>query len=182
MTNMNSGWYIDPSTNIRYFYDGTQWFIQQNGILVPYNEGVRPLGSPGKGIIDGATWPRTKLQVGPGNQFRVNYEYYYIGPAVTGAVEKVSWGSWGITWTQKAEKTNTVNIPLCSTNTKITGSVIFTVPQNVVGDWTALYVLISGGSPAIGPTGIAYSNVLQIMSTNVTVTKVELLSVEIVST
>lgn len=170
-TTVSPGYYL--LNGVRYYFNGTQWYRCDGLMLVPLAVGFSPLS-----IIDGGAWTGTPPAVMTGDKFRVTMTYKYQGPAVTNARRYVAWGSWGLRFDAKLEVVTNTDIPASPTSpTTYTFTADFTVPSNVNADWTAVYFKIDSGTPSVPEMGISYSNAVQILLPQPTITDVNFTSI-----
>src|SRR4030043_1517917 len=101
----SSGWYLDPLTGQRLFYD------QESQNFYPLAGGVYiPLGYMN---------PAPKqVSLGPGEKLKITISYKYSGPAISGAIEYFSVGTYGtFGFDEKLVGKNTRNLPASTTPT-----------------------------------------------------------------
>lgn len=145
-----AGWYIDPRTGVRVFYDPNteNFYTMSGGVYIPL------------GYMNPA--PK-QVPVGPGDKLKITISYNYSGPAVSGALERYCvgvYGAFGFNETLVGE--NTRNLPASTTPLSYTGSYTFTIPAGVGSDWDDIYCKIYGGSPGVPLTLFGYENALLI--------------------
>ena len=144
------GWYIDPRTGTRVFYDpNTQaFYTMAGGVYIPL------------GYMNPA--PK-QVSIGPGESLRITISYKYSGPAVSGAKERFCVGVFGVFgFNETMVGENTRNLTAATTPQTYTGSYTFTIPTSVGGDWDDIYCKIYSGSPSVPQTLFGYENALVI--------------------
>lgn len=123
-TTLASGYYTDPTTGIRYYYNARQdqWYLVSGLAFTPLAVSWKPS-------------PSALLNIAIGETLRFNLSFYYIGPAVTkpfyaviGANKKT--GTFE-EWSGGAEVAN-IAIPSCTVRTLITGKY---VDLYISGSW-----------------------------------------------
>lgn len=137
-TVLTTGYYIDPSTGVRYYYNARQdqWYIVSGLSLIPLAISWKPS-------------PSAKIDIAAGETLRFNLSFYYIGPAVTRTFY-VALGAnktLGIfdEWSGGAAQSN-ISIPNCAVKTLITGKYVD--------------IVISGAWGHTGETAAAYCKIL----------------------
>lgn len=157
---ISSGWYYDPVTGKQYYYDAlqNQWYIYAAGLLYAL------------GYMNPA--PK-QVALAPGEKLKLSISYKYVGPAVTGAIERFCIGVYGaLGFNEKVYGANTKNLPLYITPTLVTSEYTLTLPATGVGsDWNDIYAKISGGSPSVPETLFGYENALIIVGLQPTITE-----------
>ena len=147
---MASGWYIDPRSGVKVFYDpNTQnFYTQAGGVYIPL------------GYMNPA--PK-QVSIGPGERLKITISYKYAGPAVSGALERFCIGVYGVFgFNETLVGENTRSLPASTTPLSYTGSYTFTIPAGVGSDWDDIYCKIYGGSPGVPLTLFGYENALVI--------------------
>jgi len=145
------GWYLDPLTGQRIFYDpNTQnFYTLAGGVYIPL------------GYMNPA--PK-QVSLGPGEKLKITISYKYSGPAVSGAIEYFSVGVYGtFGFNEQLVGQYTRSLPASTTPLSYTGSYTFTIPTNVGADWNDIYCKIYGGSPSVPQTLFGYENALIIV-------------------
>lgn len=154
-----AGWYVDPQTGQRIFYDpNTQKFYTlAGGVYIPL------------GYMNPA--PK-QVTLAPGDKLRITMSFKYSGPAVSSAVCYYSIGAYG-TWgfDEKMTGQNAKSIPQYTTPTTVTDSYTFTIPSNVGTDWDDIYCKIYGGSPSVPQNLFGYEQALLIVGRDPTITE-----------
>ncbi|MBI4295879.1 MAG: hypothetical protein HY667_02040 [Chloroflexi bacterium] len=155
------GWYIDPQTGMRLFYDPNthNFYTLGGGVYIPL----------------GYMSPAPKqVSIGPGERLQISISYKYMGPAISGALERFCMGVFGtFGFNEILVGENTRNLPTSNTPQLYTGSYTFTIPPDVGTDWNDIYAKVYGGSPSLGnPAGIfGYENALVIAGNQPTITE-----------
>jgi len=128
---VSSGWYYDPATGQRYYYDTIQkqWYVYAAGYLYPL-----------------ATWmyPAPKqVSLAPGERLKITLSFGYTGPALTVSTRYII-GVYGAAgFTEKVYEQKSLSIPANPTTTPITVTQdsTLTLPTTGVGaDWDDIYV------------------------------------------
>ncbi len=137
---LSSGWYVNPVTGQRYYYNAAerQWYVYAAGLLYAMSY-MNPA-------------PK-QVSVAPGDQLKVIISFGYMGPAISSVLSRWCIGVFGAAgFTEQVVATPTFNVPANSSSTPITVTQqnIFTIPAGVGTDWTSIYVKMWGGSPDIG--------------------------------
>ena len=107
-----SGYYTDPTTGCRYYYDSyrDQWYVVAAGYLYPLAISWQPS-------------PSTKLELTEKETLRFGLRFYYLGPAVTrtfyAALGKNKTSGTFEEWSGCAVSKD-ITFPLCSTKTLFT--------------------------------------------------------------
>jgi len=143
-----AGWYIDPETGQRIYYDpDTQKFYNlAGGVYIPL------------GYMNPA--PK-QMTLAIGDKLRITMSFKYSGPQVSGAVCYYSIGVYGaFGFDEKLVGQNSKSIPQYTTPTEVTDSYTFTIPSNVGSDWDDIYCKIYGGSPSVPQNLFGYENAL----------------------
>ncbi len=146
-----AGWYVDPQTGQRIYYDPkTQnFYTLQGGVFIPL------------GYMNPA--PK-QVSIGPGEKLKITISYKYSGPAISGATERFCVGVFGaFGFTEQLVGENTKNLPASTTPQLYTGEYTFTIPPEVGTDWNDIYCKIYGGSPGVPQTLFGYENALVIV-------------------
>ena len=157
-----AGWYVDPVTGQPIFYDpNTQsFYTMAGGVFIPLGY-MNP--SP------------KQVAVGPGEKLKITISYKYSGPAITGAIEYFSIGTYGtFGFDEKMSAKNTRNLPASTTPVSYTGSYTFTIPTNVGSNWDDIYCKIYNGSPGVSQTLFGYENALLIVGEEPTISDFEI--------
>ena len=154
-----AGWYIDPLTGMRVFYDPAtkNFYTLSGGVYIPL------------GYMNPA--PK-QVALGPGEKLKITISYKYSGPAVSGAIERFCigvYGTFGFNETLWGE--NTRSLPASTTPLNYTGSYTFTIPTSVGNDWDDIYCKISGGSPGVPQTLFGYEQALLIVGKDPTISE-----------
>jgi len=123
-TTLASGYYTDPNTGNRYYYNARQdqWYLVSGLSLIPLAISWQPS-------------PSAKLNIAVGEKLRFNLSFYYIGPAVTKTLyaalgdNKTSgtFSEWAGT-----SVTKDIQVPACAAKTLITGQYVDIV---ISGAW-----------------------------------------------
>lgn len=128
-----SGYYIDPITGQKYYYDAAlnQWYsVSATGFLIALTTymNLRPKQVP----------------LAPGESLKITLSFKYIGPALSGISTRYVIGVYGaLGFTEKVYVVSTINIPANTTATPITVTqdATLTLPASGVGaDWNDIYV------------------------------------------
>ena len=133
-----SGYYTEQSTNQLYYYDAIndQWYYYSAGLLYPLSITWKPS-------------PSAKIDLFIGDTLRFNLTFKYYGPAVTKSFYAVvgsnsksgsfnEWGGYAVT--------KSINIPVQTTPTLITGNYIdIVIPNLHQGEDGAAYCKILNG-------------------------------------
>ena len=145
------GWYVDPATGQRIYYDA-----ETDRVYTPAGGEYYPL----------AVWNPAPKQVaiGPGERLKMTMSYKYSGPAVTGATERFAIGGYG-TWgfSVRREYMYTLSFPASTTPQLHTREHIFTMPNDVGGDWDDILCQVYGGSPNVPKVELGYEQALMIV-------------------
>jgi len=150
ITSLAAGWYIDPRTGMRVFYDpNTQnFYTMAGGVYIPL------------GYMNPA--PK-QVSIGPGEKLKITISYKYSGPAISGVIERFCVGVYGVLgFNETMVGENTRNLTASTTPQTYTGSYTFTIPTSVGGDWDDIYCKIYSGSPSVPQTLFGYENALVI--------------------
>jgi len=145
VTGYTTGWYRDPITGERYYYDAAtgKWYLLVSGLLYPLS-------------IDYLSPPK-QLSIIPGDRVKITISYKYSGPAVTGVEERFVIGYEIAGILQEAlVDTNTRSLPQSSTPLTYTGEKTLTIPSSVGSNWTVLECKVSGGTPTVPERGVRY--------------------------
>jgi len=144
-----SGYYYDPLTGNKYYYDVNldKWYsVTASGLFVALTTYMSPA-------------PK-QISLVPGNKLLVTISFKYSGPAVTGVTGYYCIGVYGVGFDEMIVGQTTFNLPLTSTPPAIpnvTNSYTFTIPSSIEPSWNDIYVKIFGGSPSIaGQTTTPY--------------------------
>ena len=146
-----AGWYIDPQTGQRIFYDpNTQkFYTMAGGVYIPL------------GYMNPA--PK-QVAVAPGDRLKITLSFKYTGPAQSGVTGYYSIGVYGtFGFNEQMVGQTTFNIPLVTTPPSapnVTDSYTFTIPTSIGTDWDDIYVKIFGGSPGVPQNLFGYENAL----------------------
>jgi len=157
-----AGWYIDPVTGQRIFYDpnARSFYTMAGGVFIPL------------GYMNPA--PK-QVVLGPGERLRITVSYKYSGPAITGAIEYFSVGVYGtFGFDEKMSGNNTRNLPASTTPQPYTGQYTFTMPTNVGSNWDDIYCRIYGGSPGVPQAFFGYEDCLLIVGKDPTISEFEI--------
>lgn len=164
---MVPGWYIDPRTGQRIFYDPNtrNFYTMGGGVYLP--------------LMSLATPPK-QVTVAPGDRLKIDVSFKYTGPAITGASIRYCVGPNGVFgFTEQLVAVETFNIPQVITppsSPNVVNSHTFNIPTNVGTDWTCIYVKMYGGTPSLGgeviPSYIfGYQDALVIVGTQPSITE-----------
>jgi hypothetical protein len=162
-----SGWYVDPRTGQRIFFDANarNFYTMAGGVYLP----LMSLSSPPK-----------QVNIAPGDRLKIDVSFKYTGPAITGASIRYCVGPNGaFGFTEQMVAIETFNIPQVTTPPaapNVSSSHIFSIPTNVGTDWTCIYVKMYGGTPSLGsevvPSYIfGYQDALVIVGTQPSITE-----------
>jgi len=156
-----SGWYLDPNTGQRVFYDANtqKFYTLAGGVYIPL------------GYMNPA--PK-QVALAPGDRLKITISFKYTGPAITGVTGYYCigvYGTFGFNETMVGQ--TSFNIPQVVTPPSapnVTNEYTFTIPTSVGTDWDDIYVKIFGGNPSIGgsattPYLFGYENALIIVGT-----------------
>ncbi len=156
------GWYVNPSTGQRYYYDGKQWYVYTAGLLTAL------------GYMNPA--PK-QVTLSPGDKLQVTLGFQYTGPAISQVLSRYAIGVYGsLGFSEMLVGTPTFNVPASNTPIAVTNSYVFTIPTGVGSNWTSIYVKIWGGTPDIGgseqapPYIFGYQDALVIVGAAVNIT------------
>jgi hypothetical protein len=136
----STGWYYDPNTGQRYYYNAAQnqWYVSLGGYLYAL------------GYMNPA--PK-QVTVAPGDKLKIVLSFKYMGPAITGILSRWCIGVYGV-WgfTEKVAITPTLDIPANASTTPITVTKeqVLTIPASPGTDWDDIYVKMWGGTPDLG--------------------------------
>jgi hypothetical protein len=136
-----SGWYVDPRTGQRIFYDSTagKFFTLAGGVYIPL------------GYMNPA--PK-QVAIAPGDRLKITLSFKYTGPAITGVTGYYCIGVNGLFgFNEMMVGQTTLSIPQVVTPPSapnVTDSYTFTIPTTIGTDWDDIYVKIFGGNPSIG--------------------------------
>jgi hypothetical protein len=154
-----AGWYVDPSTGQKIFYDPTthNFYTQAGGVYIPL------------GYMNPA--PK-QVTLAPGEKLKITMSFKYSGPAISSAVCYYSIGVYGLFgFDEKMVGQNSKSIPQYVTPTQVTDSYTFTLPTNVGNDWDDIYCKIYGGSPGVPQTLFGYEQALLIVGKDPTISE-----------
>ncbi len=146
-----TGWYVDPQTGQRIFYDpnNQNFYTLAGGVYIPL------------GYMNPAP---QQVPIGPSERLKVTISYKYSGPAISGAIERFCVGVYGaFGFNEQMVGENSKNLPASTTPQPYTGQYTFTIPSNVGGDWDDIYCKIYGGSPSVPQNLFGYENALIIV-------------------
>ncbi len=146
-----AGWYIDPRTGERVFYDpdSHKFYTLTGGVYIPL------------GYMNPA--PK-QVTLAPGEKLRINMSFKYSGPAITSAICYYSIGVYGLFgFDEKMVGQNSKSLPQYTTPTQVTDSYTFTLPTGVGNDWDDIYCKIYGGTPGVPQTLFGYEQALLIV-------------------
>lgn len=152
------GWYIDPQTGQRIFYDqnSEKFYTLAGGVYIPL------------GYVNPA--PK-QVAVAPGDRLKVTISFKYTGPAITGVTGYYCLGIYGtFGFDERLVQRTTFNIPQVTSppaSPNVSDSYTFTIPTGIGTNWDDIYVKIFGGSPSIAgeattPYLFGYENALTI--------------------
>ena len=161
------GWYVDPQTGQRIFYDPSseKFYTLAGGVYIPL------------GYMNPA--PK-QVAVAPGDRLRVTISFKYTGPAITGVTGYYCLGINGIFgFDEKLVQRTTFSIPQVVSPPSVpnvTDSYTFTIPTGIGTNWDDIYVKIFGGSPSIAgeattPYLFGYENALTIAGVEPSITE-----------
>jgi hypothetical protein len=157
-----AGWYVDPQTGQRIFYDpNTQKFYTLAGwIYIPLGY-MNP--SP------------KQVTLAIGDKLRITMSFKYSGPAISSAVCYYSIGVYGtFGFDEKMVGQNSKSIPQYVTPTLVTDSYTFTIPSSVGTNWDDIYCKVYGGSPGVPQNLFGYENALLIAGTQPAITEFQI--------
>ena len=146
-----AGWYVDPRTGMRIYYDPTTqaFYTVAGGVYIPL------------GYMNPA--PK-QVAVAPGDKLKITLSFKYTGPAQTGVTGYYSIGVYGtFGFNEQMVGQTSFSIPLVTTPPSapnVTNSYTFTIPTNIGTDWDDIYVKIFGGSPGVPQNLHGYENAL----------------------
>jgi len=146
-----AGWYVDPRTGMRIYYDPTTqaFYTVAGGVYIPL------------GYMNPA--PK-QVAVAPGDKLKITLSFKYTGPAQTGVTGYYSIGVYGtFGFNEQMVGQTSFSIPLVTTPPSapnVTNSYTFTIPTNIGADWDDIYVKIFGGSPGVPQNLHGYENAL----------------------
>ena len=161
------GWYVDPQTGQRIFYDpgSEKFYTMAGGVYIPLAY-MNPA-------------PK-QVAVAPGDRLRVTISFKYTGPAVTGVTGYYCVGTYGIFgFDERLVQRTTFNLPQVTSPPSVpnvSDSYTFTIPTGMDTNWDDIYVKIFGGSPSIAgeagtPYLFAYENALTIAGIQPSITE-----------
>jgi hypothetical protein len=133
-----SGWYTDPATGQRYYYNAVQnqWYVSVGGYFYPISALAVNMNPAPK-----------QVPLAPGEKLKITLSFGYTGPAVTGVASRYAIGVYGgAGFDEKVYIASTLNIPANPTTTPITVTQdgTLTLPVSGVGaNWDDIYVKIS---------------------------------------
>ncbi len=136
-----SGYYIDPITGQKYYYDAVQnkWYsVTASGLLVALSTYMNSA-------------PK-QVSLVPGDKLQITISFKYVGPAVSGVVGYYCIGVYGVGFTEEIVGQTSFSLPLTTTtpaSPNVTNSYTFTIPTGIDASWNDIYVKIFGGSPSI---------------------------------
>jgi len=154
-----AGWYVDPRTGQKIFYDPTthNFYTLAGGVYIPL------------GYMNPA--PK-QVTLAPGEKLKITMSFKYSGPAISSAVCYYSIGVYGtFGFDEKMVGQNSKSIPQYVTPTQVTDSYTFTLPTNVGNDWDDIYCKIYGGSPGVSQTLFGYEQALLIVGKDPTISE-----------
>ena len=162
-----SGWYVDPRTGQRVFYDSTagKFFTLAGGVYIPL------------GYMNPA--PK-QVAVAPGDKLKITLSFKYTGPAITGVTGYYClgiYGTFGFNETMVGQ--TTFSIPQVVTppsSPNVTDSYTFTIPTSIGTNWDDIYLKIFGGNPSVGGSAttsflFGYENALTIAGIEPSITE-----------
>jgi hypothetical protein len=157
-----SGWYLDPATGQRLFYDSGEgkFYTMAGGVYIPLGY-MNP--SP------------KQVALAPGDRLQITLSFKYTGPAITGVTGYYCigvYGTFGFNETMVGQ--TSFSIPQVTTppsSPNVNNSYTFTIPTSIGTDWDDIYVKIFGGTPSLGSSALTsylfgYENALIIVGTN----------------
>lgn len=164
---LSPGWYVDPQTGQRVFFDpnSQKFYTMAGGVYIPL------------GYMNPA--PK-QVAVAPGDRLSVTISFKYTGPAVTGVTGYYCIGINGIFgFDERMVQRTTFNLPQVTTPPSypnVSNSYTFTMPTGMGTDWNDVYVKIFGGSPSIAgeattPYIFGYENALTIAGIQPSITE-----------
>ena len=136
-----SGWYVDPRTGQRVFYDATagKFYTLAGGVYIPL------------GYMNPA--PK-QVAVAPGDRLKITLSFKYTGPAITGITGYYCIGVYGLFgFNETMVGQTTFSVPQVTSppsSPNVTDSYTFTIPTSINTDQDDIYVKIFGGNPSIG--------------------------------
>ena len=162
-----SGWYVDPRTGQRVFYDSTagKFFTLAGGVYIPL------------GYMNPA--PK-QVALAPGDKLKITLSFKYTGPAISGVTGYYClgiYGTFGFNETMVGQ--TSFSIPQVVTppsSPNVTDSYTFTIPTSIGTNWDDIYVKIFGGNPSIGGSAttsflFGYENALTIAGIEPSITE-----------
>ncbi len=162
-----SGWYVDPRTGQRVFYDASagKFFTLAGGVYIPL------------GYMNPA--PK-QVAVAPGDRLKIILSFKYTGPAITAVTGYYCigvYGTFGFNETMVGQ--TSFNVPMVTTppsSPNVTNEYTFTIPTSIGTDWNDIYVKIFGGNPSIGNSALTsylfgYENALTIAGIQPSITE-----------
>ncbi len=155
-----AGWYVNPITGQRYYYDGQHLYALQNGIFV-------------LAFTNRQTAPKV-VTLAPGDKLKITLGFNYSGPAVSGAQAYFGWGYFGIVgnWAPTQEIWVPFDIPAnpSSTPAAVQQSYTFTIPTGVSSGPADILVQVNSGSPDVGQNDFAYNLALSLVGVSPVIT------------
>lgn len=136
-----SGYYYDPITGQKYYYDATQnqWYsVTASGLLVALSSYMNSA-------------PK-QVSLVPGDRLQVTISFKYVGPAVSGVTGYYVIGVYGVGFTEEIVGQTSFSLPLTTITPSVpnvTNSYTFTIPSSIDASWNDIYVKIFGGNPSI---------------------------------
>lgn len=164
------GWYFDSLTGEWVYYDQytRQWFIQQDGILVPLAIDRYPATNVN---------PNAPIAIGPGDKIKIDMSYKYSGPAITNVEEYFSIGYEILTvYTPKVKDYNYRNLPTSSTPLPYTSTKTLTIPSDVGSNWTMIEAKVWRGTPSVPEKGWQLYNAFKIAGIVPDITEFKIIS------
>ncbi|MFH1087052.1 MAG: hypothetical protein V1737_00520 [Chloroflexota bacterium] len=161
------GWYVDPQTGQRIYYDpgSAKFYTLAGGVYIPL------------GYMNPA--PK-QVAVAPGDRLKVTISFKYTGPAVTGVTGYYCLGVNGLFgFDEKLVQRTTFNLPQVTSppsSPNVSDYYTFTIPTGIGTNWDDIYVKIFGGSPSIAgeattPYLFGYENALTIAGVQPNITE-----------
>jgi len=161
------GWYVDPQTRLRIYYDpgSAKFYTLGGGVYIPL------------GYMNPA--PK-QVAVAPGDRLKVTISFKYTGPAVTGVTGYYCIGVYGtFGFDERLVQRTTFNLPQVTSppsSPNVSDSYTFTIPTGIGTNWDDIYVKIFGGSPSIAgeattPYLFGYENALTIAGVQPNITE-----------
>jgi hypothetical protein len=157
-----AGWYWDPQTGMRVYYDPNtrNFYTMAGGVYIPL------------GYMNPA--PK-QVAVAPGDRLKISISFKYTGPSITGVTGYYSIGVYGaLGFNEQMVGQTTFNLPQVTTPPAApngSDSYTFTIPTSIGTDWDDIYVKIFGGTPSIAQQLFGYENALLIAGIQPSITE-----------